>query len=45
VHSDIVVAFDEGFMTALIRLDLSPPFDVIDHPVLLKGLELFSFGL
>jgi len=44
VHSDIVEALDEGSMTALIMLDLSAAFDVIDHPILLKRLE-FSFGI
>ena len=44
VHSDIAEALDEGSMTALIMLDLSPAFDVIDHPILLKRLE-FSFGI
>ena len=31
-------------MTALIMLDLSTAFDVIDLPILLKHLE-FSFGI
>jgi len=44
VHSDIAEALDEGTMTALIMLDLSAAFDVIDHPILLKHLE-FSFGI
>ncbi|KAK2150662.1 hypothetical protein LSH36_396g02009 [Paralvinella palmiformis] len=44
VHSDTAEAFDEGSMTALIILDLSAAFDVIDHPILLKRLEFF-FGL
>ena len=42
-HSDIAEALSEGSMTALIILDLSAAFDVIDHPILLKGLEC-SFG-
>ena len=44
MHSDIAEALDEGSMTALIMLDLSAAFDVIDHPILLKRLE-FSFGI
>jgi len=44
VHSDIAEALDEGSMTALIMLDLSAAFDIIDHPILLKHLE-FSFGI
>jgi len=42
-HSNIAEALHEALMTALIMLDLSAPFDVIDHPILLKRLE-FSFG-
>ena len=44
VYIDIAVALDEGSMTALIMLDLSSTFDVIDHPILLKHLE-FSLGI
>ena len=44
VDSDISEVVDEGSMTALIMLDLSAAFDVIDHPILLKRLE-FSFGI
>jgi len=39
VPYDITEALDEGSMTALIMLDLSGAFDVIDHPILLKLLE------
>ena len=42
--SNIAEALDEGSMTALIILDLSAAFDVIDHPILLKRLE-FSFSI
>jgi len=44
IHSDITEALDEGSITALIMLDLSPAFDVIDHPILLRCLEI-SFGI
>jgi len=44
VHSDIVEALDEGSMTALIRLNLSRTFHVIDHPILLNRLDI-SFGI
>ena len=44
MHSDIDAAPDERSMAALIMLDLSGTFDVIDHPILRKRLE-FSFGI
>jgi len=44
VQSDIVDALHERYMAALIMLDKSAAFDVIDHPILLKRLE-FSFGI
>ena len=44
VYCDITEAFDEASITALIMLNLSAAFDVIDHPILLKYLE-FSFGI
>jgi hypothetical protein len=44
VHSDIAEALGEGSMTALIMLDLSVAFDLIDHPILLKCSEFF-FGI
>ena len=44
VHNDIGEALDEGFTTALIILDLSAAFDVIDHLILLRSLK-FSFGI
>jgi len=44
LHSNSTEALEEGSMTALIMLDLSAAFDVIDHPILLKPLEL-SFGI
>ena len=44
MHSDIAEALGEGSMTALIMLDLSVAFDLIDHPILLKCLEFF-FGI
>jgi len=40
VHSDIAEALDKGYMTALIMVDLSAAFDLIDHPILLKHLEI-----
>ena len=44
VDSDTAEALDERSITALIMLDLSATFDVIDHPILLKRLE-FSIGI
>jgi len=41
VRSDITEALDEGSMTALSMLDLSAAFDVVDHPILLKRLEVY----
>jgi len=43
VASNIDEALNEGFMTALIILDLSATFGIIDHPILFRRLEL-SFG-
>ena len=43
MQSDIAEALDEGSMTALIMLNLSAAFDVINHPIILNCLE-FSFG-
>ena len=40
MHSDIAEAHDEGSMTALSMLDLSPAFEVIDDPIILKRLEV-----
>ena len=40
----VLVGIDEGSMTALIRLDLSAAFDVIDHPILLNRLEYSFWG-
>jgi len=40
VDSDISEVVDEGSMTALIMLDLSAAFDILDHPILLKQLEV-----
>jgi hypothetical protein len=42
-HSDIAQGLDEGSMTALIMLDLTATFDVIDYLILLRRVE-FSFG-
>ena len=44
VHSDSAEALDEGSMTALIMLNVSAAFSVIDHPLLLKCIE-YSFGM
>ena len=41
MRSDIERTLDEGTMAALIMLDLSAVFGVIDHPILLKQLEYF----
>ena len=43
MHSDTAGSLDEGSMTALVMLDLSAAFDVIDHLILWnqeKGLNL-----
>ena len=44
VHSDIADVLDEVSMTALLMLDSSAAFDVIDHPIILKHFEV-SFGI
>jgi len=47
VHTGIAEALVEGSMTALIMLDLSAAFDVIDHATLLLLLKCLkiSFGI
>jgi exonuclease III len=44
VHHDITEALDNKCMTALVMLDLSAAFDVIDHGILQRRLE-DSFGV
>jgi len=44
VLNDVAVSFDEGFLAALIMLDLSTAFDVTEHSIL-KRLYFFSFGI
>jgi len=40
VHHDITSALDKGSTVALVMLDQSAAFDVIDHDILLQRLEL-----
>ncbi|XP_062584297.1 uncharacterized protein LOC134246046 [Saccostrea cucullata] len=44
VHHDILSALDKNSCMALMMLDLSAAFDVIDHTILLRRLR-FSFGI
>ena len=44
VHHDIAEALDRKCMAALVLLDLSAAFDVIDHKILQTRLE-HSFGV
>jgi len=44
VHHDITSALDKGSTVALVMLDQSAAFDVIDHNILLQRLE-FAFGI
>ena len=39
VHNDIVCATDAGQITALVLLDLSAAFDIVDHVILLDVLS------
>ena len=39
VFSDILLAVDRGDFAALVRLDLSAAFDMVDHDILLQPLE------
>ena len=44
VHNDIVINLDSKLCSALVMLDLSAAFDVIDHRILLNRLK-HSFGI
>lgn len=44
VHHDITQALDNKSMAALVLLDLSAAFDVIDHPILYRRLQ-YSYGI
>jgi len=44
VHHDITSSLDKGSTVALVMLDQSAAFDVIDHDILLQRLE-FAFGI
>ena len=44
VHHDITSALDKGSTVAVVMLDQSAAFDVIDHDILLQRLE-FAFGI
>ena len=42
VLSDILAAVDRGDFAALVLLDLSAPFDTVDHDILLQRLQQAS---
>ena len=41
IHSDILLNMAKGSVTALTLLDLSAPFDTIDHTILLNRLNVY----
>ena len=43
LHEKILKGFDKGLMNGMILIDLQKAFDTIDHDILSKKNECYSF--